>query len=156
MGSEEIVRLLLKRGAEVNATGGQYENALIAAIVRGHEDIARILIKADADVLKEAGLYISPLYQVVSHSDVDMALLLLERGAWLSRNYGELLDLASERGNEEIYDLMQEYDVRDLRLKYQLRLGAVAIPNGVRSRTGVRRARETEEVDVRPGRIKLQ
>jgi Ankyrin repeats (3 copies) len=116
-GFEDTVNLLLENGAEVNATGGQYESALVAATVHGHEGIARILIKAGGDVLKEAASYISPLYQAVSHSDVDMVLLLLERGAWLSRNYGELLDLASERGNEEVSNLLHEYDVRDLRLK---------------------------------------
>ena len=115
--SEEIVSLLLEYGAEVNATGGQYDSALIAATVHGHEAIARKLIKAGANVMKDAGLYISPLYQAVSYSDIDMVFLLLEHGAWLGRNYGEVLDLASERGNEEMVDLLLEYDVRDLRLK---------------------------------------
>jgi hypothetical protein len=116
-GSEEIVSLLLKRGASVNAAGGQYENALLAATVQGYEGVARILIKAGADILKDGGIYISPIYQAVSHSDVDMVLLLLERGGWLSRNYGELVDLASEKGNEEIMDLLREYDIRDLQRK---------------------------------------
>lgn len=116
-GSEEIVSLLLRRGAIVNASGGQYESALLAATVRGHEGVARILIKAGADILKDGGIYVSPIYQAVSHSDVDMVLLLLERGAWLTRNYGELVDLASEKGNDEILNLLDEYDMQDLRQK---------------------------------------
>jgi Ankyrin repeats (3 copies) len=116
-GSEEIVSLLLRRGAMVNASGGQYESALLAATVRGHEGVVKILVKASADILKDGGVYVSPIYQAVSHSDVDMVLLLLEHGAWLTRNYGELVDLASEKGNDEIWNLLDEYDMRDLRQK---------------------------------------
>jgi ankyrin repeat protein len=43
-GHEEVVRLLLDKGAEVNAQGGRYGNALQAASDRGHEEVVKMLV----------------------------------------------------------------------------------------------------------------
>ncbi|CUS13278.1 unnamed protein product, partial [Tuber aestivum] len=43
-GNASLVRLLLERGAEVNAQGGAYGNALQAAKSRGHESIVQLLL----------------------------------------------------------------------------------------------------------------
>ncbi|OCK72825.1 hypothetical protein K432DRAFT_279044, partial [Lepidopterella palustris CBS 459.81] len=43
-GHEHIVRLLLGKGADVNAQGGYYGNALQAASIEGHEQVARLLL----------------------------------------------------------------------------------------------------------------
>jgi hypothetical protein len=50
----------------------------------------------------------------VGHSDQDIAEMLLERGAWLGNDYRELLDLASERRDRDMKDLLLDYDVSDL------------------------------------------
>lgn len=42
--------MLLDKGAEVNAQGGQYGNALQAASSRGHEKIVRMLLGNGADM----------------------------------------------------------------------------------------------------------
>ncbi|KAF2025942.1 ankyrin, partial [Setomelanomma holmii] len=39
-----VVHLLVEEGADVNAQGGHYGNALQAASVRGHEAVARLLV----------------------------------------------------------------------------------------------------------------
>ena len=44
--NEAIVRLLLDRGADVHAQGGEYGNALQAASFNGNEAIVRLLEKA--------------------------------------------------------------------------------------------------------------
>lgn len=49
-GQKEIVRLLIEKGADVNAQGGFYGNALQAASVRGDELMIRLLIEKGADV----------------------------------------------------------------------------------------------------------
>jgi ankyrin repeat protein len=49
-GAESIVLLLLKRGVEVNARGGQYGCALYTALANKQEKIAQLLIKYGADV----------------------------------------------------------------------------------------------------------
>ncbi|CUS10750.1 unnamed protein product, partial [Tuber aestivum] len=47
-GSESVVRLLLERGAEVNAQGGYYGNALQAAACCDNESIVRLLLERGA------------------------------------------------------------------------------------------------------------
>ena len=117
--NEEMVRFLVDEGADVNKKGGQYHTPLLAAVVCGHEKIVSFLLRHQAEVLVDCGRYISALYQAVSHSNEEIVYLLLERGAWLSQGYNELLDLAAERGNEAIMDLLVEYDVR--KIHYDLR-----------------------------------
>ena len=114
VGNEKMVRFLVEEGADVNAKGGQYHTALLAALVCGHEEIVGLLLRRQAEVLAECGRYVSALYQAISHSDEEIVYLLLEKGAWLSTGYTELLDLAAERGNQRIMDLLVEYDVRKL------------------------------------------
>lgn len=116
VGNEKMVRFLVEEGADVNAKGGQYHTALLAAVVCGHEEIVGLLLRRKADVLAECGRYVSALYQAISHSDEEIVYLLLEKGAWLSTSYTELLDLAAERGNQRIMDLLVEYDVRKLHI----------------------------------------
>ena len=45
---EAVVRLLLEKGADVNAQGGYYGNALQAASARGHEAVVRLLLDKGA------------------------------------------------------------------------------------------------------------
>jgi ankyrin repeat protein len=47
---EKIVLLLLERGADVNAHGGQYGYALHAALATRNEKTAQLLIKNGADM----------------------------------------------------------------------------------------------------------
>jgi ankyrin repeat protein len=54
---EAIVKLLLENGAEVNAEGGKYGNALQAASFRGNEAIVKLLLENGAEVNAEGGEY---------------------------------------------------------------------------------------------------
>jgi hypothetical protein len=115
-GQEDLVELLIRQGANVNATGGEYYTPLIAATTQGHDECVRALIKAGADVLAHGGKYISAIYQAVDFGDAHLAKILLEKGAWLTKEYQELLDLAAERGNRSITRMIEDYDVRQLYL----------------------------------------
>jgi ankyrin repeat protein len=42
--------MLLNKGADVNAQGREYSNALYAALYRGHKQVVKILLNKDADV----------------------------------------------------------------------------------------------------------
>jgi len=44
-----IVRLLLEKGADINAQGLQKETALMAAVQKGHSDVVRFLVEKGAD-----------------------------------------------------------------------------------------------------------
>ncbi|RMZ87128.1 hypothetical protein DV736_g5644, partial [Chaetothyriales sp. CBS 134916] len=49
-GHETVVQMLLEKGADVNAQGGEYGNALQAASYRGHETVVQMLLEKGADV----------------------------------------------------------------------------------------------------------
>ncbi|CUS15226.1 unnamed protein product, partial [Tuber aestivum] len=48
-GNESVVQLLVKCGADVNAQGGYYGNALQAAAYQGTESIVRLLLEREAE-----------------------------------------------------------------------------------------------------------
>ncbi|KAF2677730.1 hypothetical protein K458DRAFT_279074, partial [Lentithecium fluviatile CBS 122367] len=54
--------LLLREGADVNAQGGAYGNALQAASSGGHEQVVKLLLKKNADVNAQGGYYGNALY----------------------------------------------------------------------------------------------
>jgi ankyrin repeat protein len=47
----------LDKGADINAQGGLYGNALQAALARGYQEIARQLLDRGADVNAQGGKY---------------------------------------------------------------------------------------------------
>jgi ankyrin repeat protein len=51
-GREKMVQMLLDRGADVNATGGEYGHALYAASAsfQAQETVAQILLNQGADI----------------------------------------------------------------------------------------------------------
>jgi ankyrin repeat protein len=54
-GHREIIQLLLDKGADVNAQGGEYGNALQAASWGGHQEAVRLLLDNGADVNAQGG-----------------------------------------------------------------------------------------------------
>ena len=113
-GLYDIAELLIEEGADINITGGVYKTPLIAATIQGHQDLAKLLLKNKANVLKDGGRHVNALYQAVSLQNMSLAHLLLEKGAWLHKNYREILDVAEENGNRDIVCLLEDYDVRGL------------------------------------------
>lgn len=56
-GHDKIVRMLLERGTDINAQGGDFRNALQAACWNGHDKIARMLLEPGADINAQGGAY---------------------------------------------------------------------------------------------------
>jgi hypothetical protein len=112
-GNDEFVRLLLAHGANPSSKGGKYGSPLIAATVGKRRAITRILLKHRADIFTSHPQYVNALYQAVGSTDYALTEMLLEGGAWLSKDYGEIRDLAIEKRDRELQDLLVEYDVRD-------------------------------------------
>lgn len=70
-------QMLLDKGADVNATGGEYGSALQAASYQGHESVARLLLNNGANVNVSGG------------------------------EYGSAREIASSRGHEGVTQLLQ-------------------------------------------------
>ncbi|KAI1535686.1 Ank-2 multi-domain protein, partial [Pyrenophora tritici-repentis] len=88
--------LLLDAGAEVNAQGGEYGNALYIASARGHEQVVKMLLDTGADLHE-------------GHEQV--VKTLLDKGADVNAQgggYGNALQAASEGGHEQVVKMLLE------------------------------------------------
>ena len=56
-GGVKVIKLLLARGARINAQGGQYGNALQAAASQGYIEAVKLLLDQGADVNAQGGQY---------------------------------------------------------------------------------------------------
>jgi ankyrin repeat protein len=54
-GDEETIRLLIERGADVNAFGGHYSYAIISAVSQGFSDATKVLLEHGAHVNVRGG-----------------------------------------------------------------------------------------------------
>jgi ankyrin repeat protein len=54
-GHEQITRLLIEKGADINTQGSHYGSILQVALIRGHEVVARLLIEKGADINTQGG-----------------------------------------------------------------------------------------------------
>jgi ankyrin repeat protein len=77
----ETVRVILQMGADVNAEGGEYSNALQAASSQGRLDIVKLLLSHGADVNAKGGLHGSALEAAKQAGHEDVVKLLQSKGA---------------------------------------------------------------------------
>lgn len=102
----EVVSLLLKHGANVNAEGGYYGCALQAATSRGSLEITKMLIDHGAVVDGHTGNFGSALIVAVKEGHLNLVKLLLDKGANVnlqgSSYYGSSLETAAAGGHKEI------------------------------------------------------
>ena len=80
MGHEEIVKLLLEEGIDVDAQGGEYGNALQAASCGGHKQIVKLVLQKGADTTKRSNKGWTPLYSAARNGHLDGVMLLVEKG----------------------------------------------------------------------------
>jgi ankyrin repeat protein len=114
-GHENVVCLLLEKGADVNfATAGYYGTALIAAASMGHENVVCLLLEKGADVnFATAGYYGTALIAAASRGDEKVRRLLLENGANVNAivengHSGTALIAAASSGDERVVRLFLE------------------------------------------------
>ena len=111
----KLVSKLLEKGADVNAQGGGYGNALQAALAGGHETLAVLLLEKGADVNAQDELYGNALYAALVRGHETLAVLLLEKGADVNAQggrYGNALQAASAEGHEALVALLLEKGAR--------------------------------------------
>ncbi|KAJ7500126.1 ankyrin repeat-containing domain protein [Mycena latifolia] len=99
---QDIVRLLITNGADVNAQGGYYGNALQAASYLGTPKTVQILIDAGAAVNAQGGTYGNALQAASSFRGSrrnmypEIVQMLLKAGAIIANTQGGLHDTAVE------------------------------------------------------------
>jgi ankyrin repeat domain-containing protein 50 len=80
--NEDVIRLLLERGADINAQGGYYGNALQAAATCRNEDVIRLLLDRGADINAQGGCYGNALQAAAAkYGSEGVVRLLLDKGA---------------------------------------------------------------------------
>ncbi|RYO78508.1 hypothetical protein DL764_010111 [Monosporascus ibericus] len=90
-------------GADVNAQGGYYGNALRAAAKR-HQKIVKVLVDKGADLNAQSGYYGNMLEAASYEGHEDIVRILLEKGADINAQggeYGNILQAASNGGYEK-------------------------------------------------------
>ncbi|KAJ1322984.1 ankyrin repeat domain-containing protein 50 [Microdochium nivale] len=95
------VQLLLDNGADINAQGGYFGNALQAAVSSGNEELVQLLLDSGAKV-RQGG---DALRMASSRGYEKTVQLLLNNGAHLNAQ-SESLQIASSGGHEKIVQLL--------------------------------------------------
>ncbi|THU94543.1 ankyrin [Dendrothele bispora CBS 962.96] len=110
--NEGIVKLLVDAGADVNAQGGFYANALQAAVYGKNEEIVKLLVDAGADVNVQGGKYGNALQAAAAGTGSEAIVkILLGAGADVNAQggqYGNALQAAASAGNETMMQLLLE------------------------------------------------
>jgi ankyrin repeat protein len=110
-GHEQIVRLLLEKGADVNAQQRSGDTALGHASKAGHEQIVRLLLEKGANVNARPRFGNTALGHASEAGHEQIVRLLLEKGANVDarQRFGDtVLGHASEAGHEQIVRLLLE------------------------------------------------
>jgi ankyrin repeat protein len=105
LGYTKFVEVLISKGADVNAQGGHYGNALQAASAGSHEKMVQLLLDKGADVNAQGGLYGNALQAASARGYEKVVQQLLDKGADVSVQgglYGNALQTASARGHEKV------------------------------------------------------
>ncbi|KAF2464766.1 uncharacterized protein BDR25DRAFT_396619 [Lindgomyces ingoldianus] len=106
---ELVVKLLLDKGANVNAQGGSFGNALYAASAGNYEQVVASknsyepLLNKVIDIRAQDGYYAHPLYAASYNAYGPVVKLLLEKGADVNTrggDFGNTLHAASAGGYE--------------------------------------------------------
>ncbi|KAF2818132.1 ankyrin, partial [Ophiobolus disseminans] len=108
-GHEAVVKLLLDKGADVNAEGRPYGNALQAASSGGHEAVVMLLLDKGTNVNAQSEDYANALYAASEQGYKAVVKLLLDKGVDVNAQggpYGNALQAASKRGHEAVVKLL--------------------------------------------------
>jgi ankyrin repeat protein len=111
-GYDNIVQILLEHGADINAQGGDYGNALQAASTEGHDKIVQKLLERGADVNAQGGEYGNALRAASSEGHDKIVQTLLKYGADINAQggpYGNALQAASSGGFDELVQILLDH-----------------------------------------------
>jgi hypothetical protein len=113
LGLTATTRRLLYKGAEVNAQGGYYGNALQAASARGNYQVVKMLLDNKADVNAQGGDYGNALQAASLGGHEQVVKMLLDNKADVNAqggDYGNALQAASDGGHEQVVKMLLDKD----------------------------------------------
>ncbi|RMZ68355.1 ankyrin [Pyrenophora seminiperda CCB06] len=110
-GHQRMVKLLLNKGADINAKAGYDVHALQAASYRGQEAVVKLLLDNGANVNYNTwgGRHINALQAASAEGHEAVVKLLLDRGANVNARggfYGNALQTASYSGHKGVVKLL--------------------------------------------------
>lgn len=110
-GNEDIVRFLLRKGADPNlaSKNGYSVYPLYVATDLNFEGISKMLVEAGAEVNVIQASQMTPLHAAAKNGNIEMLILLLEKGALvdIKNDQGKTAsDLAFEKGHREIAQIL--------------------------------------------------
>lgn len=106
------VKLLVEKGADVNALDAYGSNALNMASMKNYSEIAKFLLKNGSDVNNTDKLQGYPLKWAAKNGNVELVKLFLERGADKT--------IQNESNGNTIFDEAKTQEIKDLLKSYQL------------------------------------
>jgi ankyrin repeat protein len=104
-----VVKLLIDTGADINAQGGDYGNALQAASAGGYEQVVKLLLNKGADVNAQGGRFSNALQAASYGGHKQVVKLLLNKGSNINSQggyYSNALQAASAGGHEQVVKLL--------------------------------------------------
>jgi ankyrin repeat protein len=111
-GHEAVVKLLLEKGAELEAKDNYGQTPLLWAAENGHEAVVKLLLEKNAELeAKDDNYGQTPLSWAAANGHEAVVKLLLEKGAELEAkdSYGRTpLSWAAEKGREVVVELLLE------------------------------------------------
>jgi ankyrin repeat protein len=108
-GNLGVIKVLLDKGADVNAQSGSYCNALYAASFNNRKEVVTLLLDKGADVNAQGENYGNALQAASVNGRKEVATLLLDKGADVNAQggyYGNALQAASVNGHKEVATLL--------------------------------------------------
>ncbi len=111
-GHDQVVQMLLDKGADVNAQDEYFGNALQAALSEGHDQVVQMRLDKGADVNAQGGEYGNALHAASYGCRDEVMRLLLNHNAILSRKdmQGRTPShLASARGRKKTVAMLSSF-----------------------------------------------
>ena len=110
-GHADVAKLLINKGADINAKLDGGKTVLMFAAHRGRPSIGKLLIEKGADVNAKSKYGSTALITAAANGHLDVVELLIEKGADVNVNAGNgatALKLAQQAGHAEIAKLLRE------------------------------------------------
>ena len=81
--------MLVNKGADINAQGGEYSNVLQAASLGGYKEVVQMLVNKGADINAQGSFYSNVLQAALLGGHKEVVQMLLDKGADINAQDGK-------------------------------------------------------------------